>query len=127
MRFAGRVDDDELVDLYRQAWMVASTSVREGWGMTLTEAAACGTPAVATRISGHCDSVVDNETGLLAADSREMVEKLDALLSDADLRFRLAEKARKRAAQWTWDACAYGTFLPLADAAMQRRRQRDRH
>ena len=32
-------------------------SAREGWGMTLTEAAACGTPAVATRIAGHADAV----------------------------------------------------------------------
>ena len=53
VRFAGRVSDDELVDLYRRAWVVASASAREGWGMTLTEAAACGTPAVATRIAGH--------------------------------------------------------------------------
>src|SRR5581483_200997 len=42
--FAGRVPDSELVTLYRRAWMVASTSAREGWGMSLTEAAACATP-----------------------------------------------------------------------------------
>ena len=41
-----------LVDLYRRAWVLASTSAREGWGMTVTEAAACGTPAVVTRIPG---------------------------------------------------------------------------
>ena len=38
---------------------LASTSAREGWGMTITEAAACGTPAVVTRIAGHADAVVD--------------------------------------------------------------------
>ena len=56
-----------LVDPYRRAWVVASTSVREGWGMTLTEAAACGTPAVATRIAGHEDAVIDGESGLLVS------------------------------------------------------------
>ena len=45
------------VDLYRRAWVVTSCSAREGWGMTLTEAAACGTPAVVTRIAGHVDAV----------------------------------------------------------------------
>ncbi len=55
----GRVDDATLLDLYRRAWVVASTSAHEGWGMTITEAAACGTPAVATRIAGHADAVVD--------------------------------------------------------------------
>ena len=53
----GHLTDDELVDLYRRAWLLASASAREGWGMTLTEAAACGTPAVVTRIAGHGDAV----------------------------------------------------------------------
>src|SRR5262249_4779310 len=48
--FAGRLSDSDLVALYRRAWMVTSASAREGWGMSLTEAGACGTPAVATRI-----------------------------------------------------------------------------
>ena len=121
VRLAGYITDEELVSLYRRAWVVSSASIAEGWGMTLTEAAACGTPAVATNISGHRDSVVDNETGLLATSSRDMVEKLDAVLSDRELQVRLAENARKRAAKWTWEACAYGTFLPLAEAAMGRR------
>ena len=49
VRLAGHVSEEELLALYRQAWVVASASIAEGWGMTLTEAAACGTPAVATR------------------------------------------------------------------------------
>ena len=48
VRIAGRVSDRELLTLYRRAWVVASASIAEGWGMTLTEAAACGTP-----VGGH--------------------------------------------------------------------------
>ena len=62
-RLPGRVDDEEVVDLYRRAWVLASASAREGWGMTITEAAACGTPAVATRIAGHADAVVEGAPG----------------------------------------------------------------
>ena len=40
--FAGHISDSELVDLYRRAWLVTSASAREGWGMSITEAAACG-------------------------------------------------------------------------------------
>ncbi len=65
MRFTGHLRDDELVDLYRRAWVVASASAREGWGMALTEAGACGTPAVATRIPGHVDAVRDGVSGVL--------------------------------------------------------------
>jgi glycosyltransferase involved in cell wall biosynthesis len=124
VHLTGRVSDEELLSLYRRAWVVASASMAEGWGMTLTEAAACGTPAVATRIAGHRDSVEDNVTGLLATDSRGMVENLDAIMRDHKLRERLAEGARKRAAKWTWDACAYGTMLPLARAATAGPRKR---
>ncbi|MEY2570572.1 MAG: hypothetical protein QOE63_922, partial [Acidimicrobiaceae bacterium] len=63
--FAGRVSDADLVKLYRQAWVAASASAREGWGMWITEAAACATPSVATRIPGHVDAMVDGRTGLL--------------------------------------------------------------
>lgn len=124
VEFAGRVDDDGLVDLYRRAWVVASASSHEGWGMTLTEAAACGTPAVATRISGHVDAVEEGVGGLLADEPRGLAEALGALLADADLRTRLGEGARRRAAELTWEATAHGTLEALALDARQRRRGR---
>src|SRR3546814_15393565 len=65
----GRVPDEELVELYQRAWVVASASSSEGWGMSLTEAAACGTPAVATNIAGHLDAVEHERTGLPASRS----------------------------------------------------------
>jgi glycosyltransferase involved in cell wall biosynthesis len=120
VRLAGRVSDEELVSLYRRAWVVASASTAEGWGMTITEAAACGTPAVATRIAGHCDSVAEDRSGMLAGSSREMVEKLSALIGDRELRLRLSEGALKHAAAFTWDASARDTFLPLAHDAVRR-------
>ncbi len=67
MHLLGHVERDELRAEYRRAWVVASGSLAEGWGLTLTEAAACGTPAVATDIRGHRCSVVDGRTGVLAA------------------------------------------------------------
>jgi glycosyltransferase involved in cell wall biosynthesis len=119
----GRATDDELLDLYRRSWVVASASIAEGWGMTLTEAAACGTPAVATRIAGHQDSVIHGQTGLLAESSAEFVEQLVAILDDRDLRDRLTEGARKHAATFTWDATALGVFTPLAREALRRGRR----
>ena len=47
------------------ARLVSSASLAEGWGLTLTEAAACCTPAVATDVSGHRSSVIDGVTGVL--------------------------------------------------------------
>jgi len=123
-RLAGRVSDEELLDLYRRSWAVCSASIAEGWGMTMTEAGACGTPAVATRVGGFQDSVDDGKSGLLASTSAEMVGHIKALISNAELRERLSEGAMKHAANYTWDACAYGTFAPLAADAMHRQQGR---
>ena len=54
--------------------------------MTVTEAAACGTPAVATRIAGHADAVAEGTSGLLADGNDELVAALDRVLGDPALR-----------------------------------------
>lgn len=120
VRFAGRVDDDELVALYRRAWMVASSSVREGWGMTLTEAAACGTPAVATRIAGHVDAIAEGTSGLLADDDAELARLLARVATDSALRSRLSAGALAHASTFTWANTATRVLEVLADEALGR-------
>lgn len=117
--FAGRVDDEDLVALYRSAWVVASTSVREGWGMTLTEAAACGTPVVATRIAGHVDAVDEGVSGLLADDDAEVARLLARVCTDASLRDRLQTGALEHAARFSWAATSTRLMTILADEALR--------
>jgi glycosyltransferase involved in cell wall biosynthesis len=117
----GRIDEDDKVDLYRRAWVLASASAREGWGMTITEAAACGTPAVATNVPGHSDAVVDGVTGLLADGPDALRRAIDLVLRDGGLRARLATAAREHAERFTWAATARGTLEVLAAAAIARR------
>lgn len=120
IHLAGRVDDATLLDLYRSAWVLASTSVREGWGMTLTEAAASGTPCVATRIAGHVDAASDGRSGLLAESDADLAAGLVRVLTDAELRARLESGALDRAAELTWEITAIETFRVLADDAVAR-------
>jgi glycosyltransferase involved in cell wall biosynthesis len=101
----GRVADEQLLGWYRRAWVVASASLREGWGMTITEAGACGTPAVATDIAGHRDAVRHGTTGLLAGDDA-LGAAIGAVLSDATMRRRLGAAARAHAVTHTWEAAA---------------------
>jgi glycosyltransferase involved in cell wall biosynthesis len=122
----GHLDDAAVVDLYRRAWMVTSASSREGFGMTLTEAAACGTPAVATRISGHTDAVIEDRSGLLVDDRDELTEALDLLIRDMDLRERLTDGALDYASRLTWGATARGTLEVLAAEVIRRRGRRGR-
>ena len=117
----GFVDEDELIDLYRRAWVVASSSLREGWGMTITEAAACGTPSVVSRISGHQDAVVDGESGILFDDADGMVDSLRSVLTDDVLRKRLTVGALDYSARFNWDAAAKRALSVLAAEAVRRR------
>jgi glycosyltransferase involved in cell wall biosynthesis len=115
----GRVDAATLLDLYRRAWVVASASRHEGWGMTITEAAACQTPAVATRIAGHSDAIVDGTTGLLVDDDKGLAASLDRVLRDNAFRALLGKNAREYASRFTWTATARGTLEVLAAEAQR--------
>jgi glycosyltransferase involved in cell wall biosynthesis len=118
----GHLSDDDLLALYRSAWVLASTSLREGWGMTVTEAAACGTPSVVTRIAGHLDAVEQGASGFLA-DGPELTDHLDLVLRDEALRRRLGKGAIELASRFTWHATARGTLEVLASTAEARRRR----
>ena len=117
----GHIEDDELLDLYRRAWVLASASAHEGWGMTITEAAACGTPSVATRIAGHEDAIVDGKTGLLVDDVVGLAAGIQQLITDDRLRSALSDSARAYAARFTWGTTACGTLQVLADEALRHR------
>ncbi len=116
---AGRLTHVDLIALYQRAWLVSSASLAEGWGLTLTEAAACGTPAVATDISGHRSSVVDGVTGVLAPLDR-LGETMADVLLDHNRRGDLAAAALARARTLTWDASAHGILAALHDQVRRR-------
>ena len=115
----GRIELDELIALYRQAWIIASASRSEGWGLTLTEAAACGTPAVATDIPGHRCSVIDGVTGVLAPVDL-LGERIADVLLDDKLRTTLGAQALARAGGLSWDTAAAGLLAALRDEARRR-------
>ena len=124
LHLPGRLSQQDLIDLYRRAWLLTSASAREGWGMTITEAAACGTPAVVSDINGHADAVVPGHSGMLAEPGEALVKGMDAVLADADLRARLSAGALEHSATLSWAATARGTLQALADEANRRRRRR---
>ena len=98
---------------------MTSASLAEGWGLTLTEAAGCGTPAVATDISGHRCSVLHDETGILAP-LELMGQRIADILVDEKLRNELSTRAQSRARSLTWDALAIGVLRPLHAQVVQR-------
>ena len=108
----GRLSDDDLRDLYRRAWVLSNDSLAEGWGLTISEAGACGTPAVVSDISGHRCSVVHGETGLLC-EPGQLGPTLASVLRDPDRLDRMGRAALARSATLTWDASALGILRVL--------------
>lgn len=121
----GHISDAELIALYRRAWIVASASAREGWGMTLTEAAACGTPAVATRIAGHEDAVVNGVSGILTdGNPQALGQAMADTLGNGHRLDQLRSGALARAASLTWGQTAIDVTRVLAEEVTTRRSRR---
>src|SRR5207247_1055817 len=55
--FLGRLDRGEMFERLARAHILVATSVREGWGLNVSEAAACGTPTIGYRVAGLVDSI----------------------------------------------------------------------
>ena len=113
--FTGFVDENEKVRLLQEVWFAVNTSSKEGWGLTVIEANACGTPVLASDVPGLRDAIKNNETGLLYSfgNINELAEKIEVLLRDSALRDRLAIAARTWALTFNWNVAAEQTLKLL--------------
>jgi colanic acid/amylovoran biosynthesis glycosyltransferase len=113
----GFVPPDELARLYGRAAVVACPSHREGFGVACLEAMAHGRPVVASGVGGLLDLVVNGETGVLVEPGNVAALRaaLERLLSDPELRRRMGEAARERAAEhFSWQAVTSKTLAVYA-------------
>jgi glycosyltransferase involved in cell wall biosynthesis len=115
VRFLGFVPEEEKHALLRRSWATVFPSSKEGWGITNVEAAACGTPAVASDSPGLRDSVRHEETGLLVPpdDPAALARALQRLARDPALVARLGRAGRAFAESLSWDAAATRTARHL--------------
>jgi glycosyltransferase involved in cell wall biosynthesis len=117
VRFLGFISEAEKLALLRRAWALAFASPKEGWGITNLEAAACGTPVVASNSPGIKESVRDGETGYLVphGDHRAMAAALDRLAQSPELVRTLGEAGRRFAEGFTWERAADETERHLSE------------
>lgn len=115
IKLAGKVKIEELIRLYCRAWVYLTTSQREGWNLTISEAMACGTAVVATDIVGHIDNVINGETGYLANSSQELSERVIELIKNESLRKNFSAKALEVSKSRNWQVTADRMLLLLFD------------
>lgn len=119
VRFHGFVTEERKVDLLRRTWANLFPSPKEGWGITVVEAAACGTPSLASDSPGLRDSVRHGETGYLVphGDHQALAARMLELAADPLLVARMGRAGRLFAESLSWDRAAGLTESHLQELA----------
>lgn len=106
--FHENVSDREKSDLLHNATIACMPSRFEGWCIAAIEAAACGKATIGTRISGLCESIRENKTGVLVDPENvdKLAQAMSQLLSDHDLRALLGSNGPAWARNFTWEKIA---------------------
>lgn len=117
----GFVPRERKRELLAGAVALLQTSYKEGWGLTVVEAAKLGTTTIACDVPGLRDSVRNGETGLLfqAGDAVACASEMDRLYCNDDLRTRLEEAAKNYADEFRWDTAAELTTNLLQDLSIE--------
>jgi glycosyltransferase involved in cell wall biosynthesis len=117
VKFLGFIPEDEKIHLLRRAWAATLASPKEGWGISNLEAAACGTPVIATNSPGIRESVIDGETGFLVPqdDADAMAAAMRGVVVSRDLVDVLGRAARRFAETFTWERAANDTMAHLQE------------
>lgn len=115
--FHGFVSEAQKLALLRGAWANVFPSPKEGWGITVVEAAACGTPSLASDSPGLRDSVRHGQTGFLVphGDVDALAARMLELAGDPALVARLGAAARCFAEGLSWERAAAETADHLED------------
>ena len=98
IEYLGKVSHDDKKKIMQQAHLITVSSVKEGWGLIVTEAAGQGTPAVVYDVDGLRDSVKNLETGIVTAPNpTSLADGIGRALADN----RLYNRMRHLGWQWS--------------------------
>jgi glycosyltransferase involved in cell wall biosynthesis len=115
--FTGRLGDETLRDVLCVARLAVLPSLEEGYGLSAVEAAACGTPVVATHRSAIPDVLGDAALLVDPADTAALADAMSLLLRDDGLCSRLRERSGTRMQALTWEHAARTLKAVLLEAA----------
>ena len=122
IKFFGFVSENKKLELLQKSWIFVTPSYKEGWGIVVLEANACGVPAISFDVPGLRDSILNNKTGYLVNSENEMLEKILVLIKDKKLRDKMSKEAYKWSRNFSWDNTADRT-LEIMKKAIQTDKQ----
>ena len=101
--FFDYVSEIKKFELLSKAHILINTSVREGWGLVVIEAASVGTPTVGYNVPGLKDSIIQNKTGILSdANPKSCADAIDQLLYDKKMYESFKKNCLQRAKEFNW-------------------------
>jgi len=106
IEFVGYPDDDQLVELYRNALVLVLPSFYEGFGLPPLEAMACGCPVVVSNVASLPEVCGDAAYYVDPYNIESITEGIHKVLTDETLRQRLIEKGLGRAKLFSWEKSA---------------------
>ncbi|MBI2667168.1 glycosyltransferase family 4 protein [Candidatus Woesearchaeota archaeon] len=112
IKFFGFVSEKKKLELLQKSWIFITPSYKEGWGIVVLEANACGVPAISFDVPGLRNAIINNKTGYLVKDEDEMLEKTIDLIEDKKTRDKMSREAVKWSKNFDWDKTAK-TFLNI--------------
>ena len=103
--FTGRLTTDELSKIVATSWLNVHTSVTEGWGFSILEAAAAGTPTVAYAVPGVVDAIETDNNGITVKDGdrKALAEATIKILSNPEKWWSSSIEVAKK---YSWDKTA---------------------
>lgn len=105
--YLGRISLEKKTDILKKSHLILVTSVKEGWGLIVTEAGSQGTPAIVYNVDGLRDSVVDGVTGIICDENtpQNLSNKINLVLSDDSLYSQLSTEALSMSKKINFNAC----------------------
>jgi glycosyltransferase involved in cell wall biosynthesis len=118
--FHGWISEQKKARLLAQSWTMIQPSQVEGWGITVIEANASGTPVIASNVNGLKDSVVDGQTGILVEprDVSNLAWAMQKLITDTSLRLTMSMNAYAWSKKFTWDKSAR-SFISVLNSILE--------
>lgn len=102
--YLGKPDKSNLIQIYNAADILIAPSLHEGFGITLLEAMACGTPVITANVSAMPEVVGDAGILVEPLDYQSMADAVVNIQKDSSFRQQLIEKALTRVKQFTWES-----------------------
>lgn len=101
----GYVSESQKLELFSRATALLFPSIREGWGIPITEAAVVGTPSIVFDSPGIRDAVDKGNAGYLCKENSVtgLLEQMEIILADSEMYMDIRKKAYIFSSQFTWD------------------------